>query len=76
MPRYDETGNLYNYMVLEEDNAIYNSEYIYGEQVDGKFVYGHDVDGDNIREKNMLEKLLAENTAPWKKWEREVPIVK
>ncbi len=28
---------------------------------------------DNIREKNMLEKLLATNTAPWKKWTREVP---
>lgn len=28
---------------------------------------------DNIREKNMLERLLAENKAPWKKWEREVP---
>ena len=28
---------------------------------------------DNIREKQMLEKLLAENKAPWKKWEREVP---
>lgn len=28
---------------------------------------------DNIREKNMLEKLLANNAAPWKKWEREVP---
>ena len=23
---------------------------------------------DNIREKNMLEKLLAEGNAPWKKW--------
>lgn len=31
---------------------------------------------DNIREKNMLEKLLAENKAPWKKWERETPIIK
>lgn len=31
---------------------------------------------DNIREKNMLEKLLAENKAPWKKWEREIPIIK
>jgi len=29
---------------------------------------------DNIREKNMLEKLLKTNTAPWKKWEREVPV--
>ena len=28
---------------------------------------------DNIREKAMLEKLLAENKAPWKRWERSVP---
>ena len=28
---------------------------------------------DNIREKGMLEKLLAANAAPWKRWEREVP---
>lgn len=28
---------------------------------------------DNIREKSMLEKLLAENKAPWKRWERAVP---
>lgn len=28
---------------------------------------------DNIREKNMLEKLLTEGKAPWKHWEREVP---
>lgn len=28
---------------------------------------------DNIREKNMLEKLLMENRASWKKWERETP---
>ena len=31
---------------------------------------------DNIREKMLLETLLAENKAPWKKWEQEVPIVK
>jgi glucose-1-phosphate cytidylyltransferase len=30
---------------------------------------------DNIREKNMLEKLLEENKAPWKKWGRPVPII-
>ena len=30
---------------------------------------------DNIREKMMLEKLLAENKAPWKRWEREVPSI-
>ena len=29
---------------------------------------------DNIREKNLLEQLLKDNVAPWKKWEREVPI--
>lgn len=28
---------------------------------------------DNTREKNMLEKLLAEGKAPWKHWERMVP---
>lgn len=28
---------------------------------------------DNIREKNLLEKLLDENMAPWKKWDRETP---
>ena len=28
---------------------------------------------DNSREKNVLEKLLAANIAPWKKWEREIP---
>lgn len=31
---------------------------------------------DNIREKNLLESLLAQDKAPWKRWEREVPIVK
>lgn len=29
---------------------------------------------DNIREKTMLEKLLANDTAPWKRWKREVPM--
>lgn len=28
---------------------------------------------DNIREKNMLEKLFAEDKAPWKRWDRSVP---
>ena len=28
---------------------------------------------DNIREKNMLERLLADNKAPWKRWDRDVP---
>lgn len=29
---------------------------------------------DNIREKTLLEKLLQQNTAPWKKWDRDVPM--
>ena len=28
---------------------------------------------DKVREKAMLEKLLSDGTAPWKKWERAVP---
>lgn len=28
---------------------------------------------DNIREKEMLDELLAAGKAPWKKWEREIP---
>ena len=28
---------------------------------------------DNIREKNILEKLLAEDKATWKHWDRTVP---
>lgn len=30
---------------------------------------------DNIREKTILEKLLATNKAPWKKWDSSVPII-
>lgn len=30
---------------------------------------------DNIREKNMLDKLLEEDRAPWKRWERTVPVI-
>jgi glucose-1-phosphate cytidylyltransferase len=28
---------------------------------------------DNVREKEMLEKLLQTGKAPWKKWDRVVP---
>ena len=28
---------------------------------------------DNVRERDMLERLLKEGKAPWKKWERIVP---
>lgn len=30
---------------------------------------------DNIREKTMLDKLLEANKAPWKKWDRETPVI-
>ena len=30
---------------------------------------------DNVREKSMLEKLLATDKAPWKKWDRVIPNV-
>ena len=30
---------------------------------------------DNIREKNILEKLLEQNMAPWKKWDGAVPVI-
>lgn len=30
---------------------------------------------DNIREKNLLERLLAEDKAPWKKWNRQIPSI-
>lgn len=30
---------------------------------------------DNIREKNMLEIMLRNNEAPWKKWERVIPYI-
>lgn len=28
---------------------------------------------DNIREKNLLEKLLSDGKAPWKRWDRQIP---
>lgn len=30
---------------------------------------------DNIREKNMLEKLLAEDKASWKRWDKQIPSI-
>ena len=40
-----------------------------------KFAYVGD-SMDNIREKNLLDQLLIDGVAPWKKWEREVPVIK
>jgi glucose-1-phosphate cytidylyltransferase len=30
---------------------------------------------DNVRERNLLESLLEQNKAPWKRWEHSVPII-
>ena len=30
---------------------------------------------DNIREKNLLENLLAQDKAPWKYWDRQIPSI-
>ena len=27
-------------------------------------------------EKNLLEQLLLDGVAPWKRWEREIPVIK
>ena len=43
---------------------LYDRETVNG----GKFM-------DNIREKNMLENLLAQDKAPWKRWERQIPSI-
>lgn len=43
LPRYDAEGNVYTYMVLEEDN---NSSY------QSEIIYGYDVDNDKVLEKN------------------------
>lgn len=73
------------YMVLEPEifNLIDNDECVFERQPleylakEGQLMsYIHEGFWqcmDNIREKNLLEKLLDENKAPWKKWNRENP---
>lgn len=73
------------YMVLEpqvfdyltDDRCVFEKEPLEGLVKDGQLMsYIHEGFWqcmDNIREKAMLEKLLAANAAPWKRWEREVP---
>lgn len=73
------------YMVLEPkifdlltgDNCIFEKEPLVELASEGQLMsYIHEGFWqcmDNIREKNMLEKLLLNNAAPWKKWDRQVP---
>lgn len=44
LPKYDQNGNLYNYIVREANNG-YEAEY----------QYGFDVDGDDVKEKNAVQ---------------------
>lgn len=73
------------YMVLEPkvfdlltgDNCIFEKEPLVELASEGQLMsYIHEGFWqcmDNIREKNMLEKLLLNSAAPWKKWDRQVP---
>ena len=62
---------------LTDDTCVFEKEPLQKLVVEGQLMsYVHQGFWqcmDNIREKNMLEKLLINNAAPWKKWERVVP---
>lgn len=73
------------YMVLEPEvfNYLTNDTCVFEKEVLSKLAeenqlmsYTHEGFWqcmDSIREKNILERLLASGNAPWKKWERAVP---
>lgn len=73
------------YMVLEpsvfelltDDSCVFEREPLQSLAEDGELMsYIHEGFWqcmDNIREKALLEKLLTEDKAPWKRWERSVP---
>ncbi|MCH5242143.1 MAG: glucose-1-phosphate cytidylyltransferase [Muribaculaceae bacterium] len=66
---------IFNY--LKDDSTVFEKEPLETLAKEGQLMsYTHEGFWqcmDNIREKNMLEKLLSEGKAPWKHWEREVP---
>lgn len=66
---------IFNY--LKDDNTVFEKEPLEKLVEEGELMsYIHTGFWqcmDNIREKAMLEKLLANDEAPWKKWTREVP---
>lgn len=66
---------IFNY--LTGDNCVFEKEPL-SQLVEEKQLMSYIHEGfwqcmDNMREKEMLEKLLSEGKAPWKKWERVVP---
>lgn len=75
------------YMVLESavfdllkgDNCIFECEPLEMLAKKGELIsYVHEAFWqcmDNIREKNLFDKLLLEDKASWKKWNRAVPSI-
>ena len=63
---------------LTDDSCIFENEPLAKLAKDGQLMsYIHEGFWqcmDNIREKNMLEKILRKGVAPWKKWERVIPV--
>ena len=68
--------NIFDY--IEGDNTIFEKDPLIRLSAEGQLMSyihrGFWQCMDNIREKNLLEQLLTDNVAPWKKWERQVPI--
>jgi glucose-1-phosphate cytidylyltransferase len=66
---------IFNY--LEDDNTVFEKgplEKLVEEHQLMSYIHkGFWQCMDNVREKAMLEKLLLEDKAPWKKWNRPVP---
>lgn len=63
--------------LIEDDGTIFEKNTLVALAERGELMsYAHEGFWqcmDNMREKKMLEKLLAANAAPWKRWERVVP---
>jgi glucose-1-phosphate cytidylyltransferase len=68
---------IFNY--LEDDTTVFEQKPLEALVKEGQLMsYIHEGFWqcmDNVRERDMLEKLLQAGKAPWKKWERTVPKV-
>lgn len=67
--------DIFNY--LKDDSTVFEREPLETLAKEGELMsYIHEGFWqcmDNVREKALLEKLLSEDKAPWKRWEREIP---
>ena len=65
--------------LLDDDTCVFEKVALTQLAADGQLMsYVHEGFWqcmDNIREKNMLEKLLSEDKAPWKRWNHSVPSI-